>query len=201
MAYEVTEEQIDAATASLGALVSNVTTRARGVDTTIRVGSAKFDNYHPYQGSRGEFTVFTPLSLNDDENQIRRTLWAESDRVYRLASRRLLQLNTDEQLLAEQSQKDADFSSEPAQSYSRLPEKYGYDRAALAEKLRSWSAEFKKHPKILTSRVTFREQREIKTFVNTEGGAIQLGSNLFRLEIDGSALARRRHGNGRFHRD
>ena len=189
MAYEVTEDQVDAESATLGALITNVHERIRGVDTTIRVGSAKFDNYHPYKGSQVRFTSYTPLALDDDANQIRRALWSESDRAYRLASRRLLQLSTDEQLIAEQADKDADFSTEPAETYSRLPETYPFDSAAWAQKLRGWSAEFKSHPKILASGVTFRAQREIRTFVNSEGSGIQLGSDLFRVEIEGAALA------------
>ncbi len=189
MAYEVTEERTDSASASLGALVENIHSSGRGVDTTIRVGSPKFDNYHPYKGSRIRFTSFTSLSLDDDVNQIRRALWSESDRVYRLASRRLLQLKTDEQLLTEEKDQDADFSSESPQTYSRIPETYRYDMDAWTQKLRGWSAEFKKHPKILGSDVSFRAQREIRTFVSTGGSAIQRGDNLFRLEIEGVALA------------
>lgn len=189
MAYEVTEEQSDEASAMLGALVENVHLHSRGVDTTIRVGSPKFDNYHPYKGSRFRFTSFRPLSLDDDANQIRRALWAESDRVYGLASRRLLQLKTDEQLLAEQSEQDADFSSEPRESFARLPETYSYDMQAWAHKLREWSAEFKQHPNVLGSGVSFRAQREIRTLVNTDGASLQFGSDLFRLEVEGIALA------------
>jgi TldD protein len=189
MAYEVTEDQSDADSATLGALVEHVQNHRRGVDTTIRVGSAKFDNYHPYKGSRFRFTRFALISLNDNTDQIKRTLWAESDRVYRSASRRLLQLKTDDQLLATQSERDADFSSDPAETYSKLPETYGYDSSVWSQKVRAWSAEFKRHPKILGSGVSFRAQREIKTFVNTEGTKIQQGSNLFRIEIQGMALA------------
>jgi TldD protein len=189
MAYEVTEEQTDSASASVGALINNVHTHGRGVDTTIRAGSPKFDNYHPYKGSRVQFTNWATLSLDDNPNQIRRALWSETDRVYRSASRRLLQLKTDQQLLAEQTDQDGDFSSEPPQTFSSLPETYRYDMNAWSQKLRSWSAEFKNHPKILGSGVSFRAQREIGTFVNTEGTAIQQGKNLFRLEINGVALA------------
>lgn len=189
MAYEVTDEQSDTASAMHGALIENIHSRTRGVDTTIRVGSAKFDNYHPYKGSRVRFTSFTPISLDDDANQIRRALWAETDRVYRLASRRLLQLKTDEQLLAEQAQQDADFSSEPAETFARLPETFPYNMQAWSEKVRAWSAEFKKHPDILGSGVSFRAQREIRTLVNTGGSSVQLGSDLFRVEVEGFALA------------
>jgi predicted Zn-dependent protease len=189
MAYEVTDRQEESASASLGALANANSRHVRGLDTTIRVGSAAFDNYHPYKGSRVHFTSFTPLSLDDNPNQIRRAIWSESDRVYRLASRRFLQLKTDEQLLAEQKDPDADFSAEPAATYSQLPETYRYDAQAWPQKVRAWSAEFKKHPKILASGVSFRGEREITTFVNTEGTAIQQGSNLFRIEIEGATLA------------
>src|SRR6185437_1533241 len=169
MAYEVTDEQAESASASLGALADASSRHIRGLDTTIRIGSPGFDNYHPYKGSRVRFTSFTPLSLDDNPNQIRRAIWSESDRVYRLASRRFLQLKTDEQLLAEQKDHDADFSTEPAETYSQLPETYEYDAEAWPRKVRAWSAEFKKHPQILASGVSFRGEREIRTFVNTEG--------------------------------
>src|SRR5882724_1803888 len=48
MAYEVTDEESNTESATLGALVNNVHNHERGVDTTIRIGSPKFDNYHPF---------------------------------------------------------------------------------------------------------------------------------------------------------
>lgn len=189
MAYEVTEDQSDSASAIDGALVDDVHEHGRAVDTTIRVGTQKFDNYHPYKGNRIRFTSLTSLSLDDDPNQIRRALWSETNRVYRSASRRLLQLKTDEELLAKESNQDADFSSEPPQTYSQLPETYRYDMKAWDEKLRHWSGEFRQHPNVLGSGVSFTAKREIKTFVNTDGSSIQQGSNFFRIEIEGFGLA------------
>ena len=189
LAYEVTDEQTDSITASQGALIENVRGHQRGVDTTIRVGSPKFDNYHPYQNAPIRFTTFTPLSLDDNANQIQRALWAASDQVYRLGSRRYLQLKTDNQLLAQQANQDADFSSEERTTYSTVPSENHYDTEAWARKLRTWSAEFSRHPSILASGISFRGQHEIRTLVNTEGTAIQLGSNLLRIEIQGEALA------------
>jgi predicted Zn-dependent protease len=55
--------------------------------------------------------------------------------------------------------------------------------------VRAWSAEFKSHPKILASGVSFRAQREIRTFVNTDGSKVQQGTNLFRLQVEGAAIA------------
>jgi TldD protein len=189
MGYEATEEQTDSVSASLGALIEDVHAHRRGVDTTVRVGSAQFDNYHPYRGTPVRFTTFTPLSLDDNSNQIERALWADSDHVYRAASRRYLQLKTDNQLLAREAHEDADFSSEEPAAYSQLPPVYKYDTDEWAKRLRTWSAEFKTHPKILDSEVSFQARREIKTLVNTEGTSVQQGSDLFRIVVQGTALA------------
>ena len=189
LAYEVTDDDTASVSASMGALLEETRNHQRGFDTTVRVGSPKFDNYHPYGGSPARFTTFSSLSLDDDADQIRRALWSQTDQVYRLASRRFLQLKTDNQLLAQQAQQDADFSSEEAATYAQLPPSYKVDTNAWAKKLRSWSAEFARHSKVLGSVVNFRAQRQIRTLVNTEGTAVQLGSNLFRVEMQGSVLA------------
>ncbi len=189
IAYEVTEEETESASASMGALVHSNRNRSRGVDTTIRVGSPQFDNYHPYKGQPVHFTSFTTLSIDDNPDQIRRALWDETNRTYKAASTRYLQIKTDEQLLAQQNDKDADFSVEPANTFSGSPETYRVDTGAWSARVRSWSATFKTHPQILGSGVSFLAQRETRTFVNTEGAAIKRGSNLFRVEISAEALA------------
>lgn len=189
MAYEVFDEQTDSAGASLGALLRSNHSHVRAVDTTVRVGSPQFDNYHPLKGDTGTFTMSSLLSLDDNPGQIRRALWSESGRVYKLAAQRLLQLRTDQQLLVDPKDAVPDFSTEAPQTYSQLPEQYRYNMAEWTQNLRQWSAVFSHHPQILDSAVEFQAQREIRTFVNTEGTAVQLGNDLFRLEVVASALA------------
>jgi TldD protein len=189
MAYEVTEEETTTESATLGALLTDSQSHIRGFDTTIRIGTPAFDNYHPYKDSRVQFTHFTQISLSDDANEIRRALWEETDRVYRAASRRLLQIKTDEQLLAEEKEKNADFSADPAVQYVRAPERYPINKDTWAKRVRAWSAEFKSHEKILASDVNFVARRDLRTFVNTEGSSIQTGSNLFRIEMQAETLA------------
>jgi TldD protein len=189
LSYEVDEQEGDALTASLGALVSRNHAHLRVADTTVRVGANKFDNYHPYKGSSGSFTSAVQLSLDDNPNQIQRTLWLETDRVYRAATRRLLQLKTDQQLLAEQGVVAADFSVEKPEVFSKLPERYQLDTRGWTDRLRALSKEFIQHPEILSSQVGIAGHREVKTLVNTEGAALEHGTNLFRFEVSASALA------------
>ncbi len=189
MAYEVFDEETDTAGASLGALLRSNHNHVRAVDTTVRVGSPQFDNYHPFNGDTGRFTISSLLSLDNNPGQIRRALWSETGRVYKLAAQRYLQLKTDQQLIVDRKDAVPDFSSETPQTFAQLPEQYRYNMAAWNGNLREWSALFNAHPQILDSSVQLQAQREIRTFVNTEGTAVQLGSNLFRLEVVASALA------------
>jgi TldD protein len=189
MAYEVVERETDSQVASLGALIEHLHNHQRGVDTTVRLGDASFDNFHPPKTGMVRFTRFAPLALNDNANQIRRSLWMETDRIYRLGAQRLMQLKTDEQLLVEQDEHDPDFSAEAVEKYSKIPEALSVNADAWSQKLRAWSAEFKSHAKLLDSNLGFRIEHEAKTFVNTEGSAMQIGSNLLRLEISAFALA------------
>src|ERR1700753_1915793 len=56
MAYEVVEEENDSASATLGALLQHSKNHWRTVDTTVRLGTPAFDNYHPYKGLPVRFT-------------------------------------------------------------------------------------------------------------------------------------------------
>ena len=189
MAYEATEQEEDSAVASLGALLNTSHSHTRGVDTTVRVGSPQFDNYHPFKGSIGQFTTFVPLSIDDDPDQMNRELWLETDRVYKGASQRLLQLKTDNELLVNDKDAGADFSSETPEVFSRLPEQYPVNMGNWEQKLRQWSFIFEKYPGILQSAVIVSNRRQVKTFVDTEGSSIEQGSNLTRFEVSASSIA------------
>jgi predicted Zn-dependent protease len=189
MAYEVIEEQNDSASATMGAILQHSKNHWRTVDTTVRVGTPAFDNYHPYKGLPVRFTSPVVLSLDDNSNAIRQALWSETDRVYRAAARRFSQVSTDQQLIAEEKEKNADFSTETPEKFASVPEIVNYDSEAWARKIRGWSAKFNAHPGVLGSAVNFSARREIRTVVNTEGSALQGGNNLFRIEVTGVGIA------------
>ena len=60
----------------------------------MRVGSPKLDNYHSVGGNSGQFTRALAISLEDTPEAIKQRLWSETDRVYRAAVQRLLQIQT-----------------------------------------------------------------------------------------------------------
>lgn len=189
MAYEVSDEASDVIVASDGALVGNTHGRVRGLDTMVRVGSAQFDNYHPLQGTRFNFTGFRQLSLDNDAAQIRRAVWSETNRVYTAGAQRLLQLKADQQVLAQERAPDPDFSSAPATTFTSVPEEIPVNTEQWAASTRQWSAVFRSHPSIIGSQVIFRRQHNVRTYVDTEGSQIQTGSNLVRIEAAANGIA------------
>jgi hypothetical protein len=156
------------------------------------VGERKFDNYHRASNLRGMPATATQIALDDSPAAIRRKAWAETDQAYRIASQRLIQLKTNQQVKAAPSDDSDDFSTEPPSSFSKLPPKYSFSAPDWSARLRRLSAEFNKHPRILNSSITVIVQREVKTLVNTEGSKLEHGRLFARVMI----TARGKTGDG-----
>ena len=90
ISYSVTDRNSHTMSADLGALVSNDERHLRQLDVSVRVGSVKVDNYHPIRGNTARFASGVTISLDDSPDAIKRRLWVETDRVYRLAAQRLM---------------------------------------------------------------------------------------------------------------
>src|ERR1700686_3256598 len=98
MAYAVTEQEEQGVSASLGTVNGESKNHVRFLDITIRVGSPKLDNYHVVQGERPRFTPGAVIPLEQGPDAIRRRVWLETARPYRLASRRLIEIKSNEQV-------------------------------------------------------------------------------------------------------
>ena len=75
MGYSVTDSESNVLSASDGAISSQNHNRARLLDTTVRVGSPKFDNYRRVNGQIPRFTVTTTIALEDNPVSIRQAVW------------------------------------------------------------------------------------------------------------------------------
>ena len=119
MGYSVTDSESNILSASDGAISSENHGRARLLDITVRVGSPKFDNYRRVNGQIPNFTSTTSIALEDDPLAIRQAVWLTTDRVYRSASQRLIQIQADEKLRAAATDGSDDFSVETPQVFFR----------------------------------------------------------------------------------
>jgi predicted Zn-dependent protease len=193
LSYEVTETEGYSLSASLGALESDSDGINRSLDTSVRVGSPKLDNYHSVRGAggaqSGRFTSGITIPFEDNVNSIKRLLWLDTDRAYQLAAERLIRIKTNTQVRVAEADDSGDFSSEPPVVSIAPPQKLKFDEEAWRDRVRKLSTRFQNYPSVLTSHVSVSAQTETKYFVNTEGTRLVHGRGFARVMISASAKA------------
>ena len=120
MAYTVTEEESQGVSASFGTVNGENRNRARFLDITIRVGSPKLDNYHVVQGQRPRFTPERSFRSTTCRTRFAAG-FGSTDRTYRLAARRLIEIKSNEQVKVKAADDSADFSIETPEKYEEPP--------------------------------------------------------------------------------
>lgn len=189
LSYEMIDTEATSVTATLGALQNTNSGKSRNVDISVRVGDAKLDNYRQIRGDRPQFAGAVSMPLDDEPNALRRRLWLETDRVYRTAAQRLINIKTNQQVKLEGDDKSGDFSEAPPVTKFETVAPLTFDRAKWQEKARKWSAYFSDKPEVLASSVVVVGQREVKTLVNTEGTKLQHGRQFARILISARGKA------------
>jgi TldD protein len=183
MGYSVFDRETEVVVASAGSVDAQNHNHSRLLDITVRVGTPKFDNYRRVNGQIPRFTVTMPLPLEDNAAAIRQTAWLATDRVYRNASQRLIQIKADEKLRAAATDGSDDFSAEQPQTFSAEPSPLKFNAADWGARLRKLSADFTKYPGALNSDVSVEAERVMESMVTTEGTQLEHGRLFSRLLI------------------
>ena len=183
MDYTVTDEESQSVEASMGTLESQHNNRLRFLDITLRVGSPQLDNYHEVNGQRGRFTRGEILPLDDVPDAIRRKVWLDTDRTYKLAARRLIEIKSNQETKVKDADNSADFSIEPPSVYQEPPPALGALDAEWVKRVRKWSADLASSRDVLYSNVDLSMQRISKYMVSTEGTRLLHGRDFVGLSI------------------
>jgi len=189
LAYQMVEQESMAVTATLGALQGTTSGKTRTLDVSVRVGDAKLDNYRQIRGDRPQFSGAISMPLDDEPNALKRRLWLETDRVFRNAAQRLINIKTNQQVKLEGDDKSGDFSPAPAVVKYVDVGQLQFDRKLWETRARKWSQYFVDKPEVLSSTVVVVGQREVKTLVNTEGTKLQHGRMFARILISARGKA------------
>lgn len=192
ISYEVTDIESGVATASGGALKALRTDRARLLDVSVRTGSPQLDNYHQIGRDYPRFASGAPLPVEDSAAAISRAVWLETDRVYRLASERLIKVRASEQVRAASADDSPDFSPAEAVTHFAAPPRFVFDETRAAARVRKLSAALANGPGVIESSVTLTVQRQTESFVSTEGARLQHGRGFARI----TAVARGKAADG-----
>jgi TldD protein len=189
MSYTVTDDETQLLTASLGAVSTQNQHHLRYLDITVRVGNAKLDNYRVVQGERARFTSGAIIPIDDVGPAINRKLWLETDRTYRLAARRLIEIKSNQEVQLKQGEDSDDFSSEPPAVANEPPPRLEPLGKEWADRLRKWSGELANVPGVLNSGVAVVIERETKYMVSTEGTKLLHGRTFANISISARGKA------------
>ncbi len=193
MSYEVTEGEYRSFAGSLGTIEPLSQGKSRILDVSVRVGSPKMDNYHRARGqgggAQGQFTSGSLVSFEDSVNSIKRRLWLDTDRAYRMAAERFMRIQTSSQVRVADADDSDDFSTQPPSVMEEKPVELKFDEALWRERIRRLSARFKDYPTVLTSHVAVTAQTDTRYFVNTEGSRLRHGRGFAGVMISASAKA------------
>ena len=189
MAYAVTEVESQVISASMGTLTSQQKSHVRYLDITVRAGSPKLDNYHVVNGQRGHFTPGAVVALDDVPDAIRQRIWLETDRSYRLAARRLIEIKSNAESKVKPDDESDDFSAETPSVHEEVPPQPHYPDQEWITYLRKWSGELARASGVLNSGIVLLVERETKYLVSTEGTRLLHGRTFANLSINARGKA------------
>jgi TldD protein len=188
LSYEITEEDFQSVSATLGAVSGTGHGKSRRLDVCVRVGTLKLDNYHRVRGERTQFTSGALLTFEDQPASIEHKIWLETDRAYKLAAERLIKIRTNAEVKVAEQDASSDFSrEEPTVSLGTVP--HGRMAAEWAARVRKLSEKFSDYQGILTSSVTVSYQDETKYFVSSEGSRLRHGRGFARVVVSAQSKA------------
>jgi TldD protein len=188
ISYEVYDQRSLMVSGTYGTIVNSNLGNHRWADVTMRVGTPAMDNTHNENRDSGISSGALPLS--DDRDAIARTLWELTDREYRRATPAYAKVMTNNSVEAAEEDKSPDFSKETAQSAVEAPAApIAINQKEWEDKVRKYSALFRKYPEIYNSTVTLQIEQSTSYFISSEGSKVETPGLMARLVVEASTRA------------
>lgn len=190
LAYEITEQETWVTGATFGALNNSQHSKARYLDTTLRVGSPKLDNYRRARGERIQFTSGVQVAIDETPAALKDRMWLETDRVYRSAAERLIKITTNQQVKAADRDQSDDFSTEETFAHFEPVHTMNVNQGAWEKRVRDLSKEFANYPELLTCAVQFIATSDNRYFASSEGTQVQHGRGFARIIVTATSKSK-----------
>ncbi len=192
LAYEVIESHVVEMHGEDGAFGSQSEGRTRHFDVDVRVGDPSLDNTHPdsavEDGPGGRRRADYTLPLDDDPRALRQALWQETERRYRGAISRLVQLRTSQVTRVDEDDLP-DFSPAEATEWLGEPAVLELDRDLWVQRLRDASAAFRDSKVVYDGSVRLSVRAETRYFVSSEGARLRIPRTHARITVSAATLA------------
>jgi TldD protein len=191
--YEVNDIRSLDVEASLGALRSSDGSHSRFLDIDVRVGDYQYDNTHQIRGQRGgggnNFNYPVAMPLDDDLDALKSVIWLETDRRYKTAVERLIQVRANRAIKVDEEDTSADFSRERPETAALGVVDASLNTQDWEKKVKEYSAIFKQYPEIYDGTVAISTTATNQYVVNSEGTSVQDGTLQIRLSISARTKA------------
>src|SRR6516162_5213476 len=151
VSYSVRETQSVDMEASLGALRNSDTDHSRLLDVDVRVGNYDLDSTHQIRGQRGSntgpaYSYPVLMPIDNDLDALRSVIWLETDRKYKAAVERFIQVKANRTIKVDEEDTSADMSRETKQAATLPPSTIDVNVPNWENRLKAYSALFKKYP-------------------------------------------------------
>jgi predicted Zn-dependent protease len=188
ISYSVRENESVDIEASLGALTNSQKDRSRLLDVDVRVGNYDLDNTHEIRGQRGSntgpaFSYPVLMPIDNDVDALRSVIWLETDRKYKAAVERFIQVRANRTIKVDEEDTSADMSRQPNEKAGLPFQTIDVNVANWEKKLKTFSALFNKTPEIYEGTVSLSTNADNDYVVNSEGTSIQHGRDSWRISI------------------
>ena len=185
VSYILTSSDRSEVMGSNGALLSSEESHSRWLETQVRAGSYDLDNTHKVGNSapgQGNFGMSVPI--DDAPDVLRRAMWQETDKQFRVASEGLIKINTSKEVQVQTAEEHApDFAREKPHTFYGPEVSVHPDRKSWETKVRLYTGAFRASPQILNSIVTFSATGDNQYQITSEGTRLQFGQVHYRLEL------------------
>ncbi len=185
ISYRITENQHFTVAASFGALSGERDDRTRLLDIDMRVGDHRLDNTHRMRGRDLNFAPYraSAITIEDDAGALKDTLWLETDRKYKAAAEKLIQIKANLGVSVEEEDKSDDFSKEEPARYLEPPHKVSPVQGLWKRRVKEYSALFNGYPYIYQVNVRIQAESVNKYFADSEGTMLRHGRTQWQLWI------------------
>jgi len=188
ISYEVYDQRTLVVSGTYGTIVTSALGNRRWADVTMRVGTPALDNTHNENRDSGITSGALPLA--DDRDAIARSLWELTDREYRRASPAFAKVMTSSSVQAAEEDTSPDFSQEAPQAHVGTPSApVAFNQKEWEDKIRKYSALFRKYPEIYSSSVTLQMEQTTSYFVSSEGTKVETPGLMARLVVEANTRA------------
>jgi TldD protein len=197
LSYQVHELKTAEMAASLGALQYSSGDKQRLLDIELRVGDYAFDSTHQIRGQRGggagEQQMSRPgsvvMPIDDDVDALKSVIWLETDRRYKAAVERLINVKANQAARVAEEDQSGDLSREKTENSIANLRDAAINTADWEKKVKTYSAMFKGNPELLDGQAGFTASINNQYFVNSEGTSVRHGTVQFRLYLVGRTRA------------